>query len=152
MSAEVFKPAAETAEPARIRLLHALNEYWTQLGQENPVAAGAMAFRPAREAAELRRLIRGAATGSALPAEAIARMWRSLCGDALVARGLKAICVAGGDMAQSIEGARSYFGFAPALTPLVEIREALERAEKEGWQPQPGRQGPARRHRRQAAG
>jgi len=128
MSAEVFKPAAESVEPARIRLLHALNEYWTQLAQENPVTAGAMAFRPAREAAELRRLIRGA--GGGLPAEAIARMWRSLCGDALVARGLTAVFVAGGDAAQSLEGARSYFGFAPAITPVIEIREALERAEK----------------------
>src|SRR5690606_27924761 len=33
-----------------------------------------------------------------------------------------------GDIAQSVEAARGYFGFAPNIVPVVEIREALERA------------------------
>lgn len=93
-----------------------------------PAASPAgIGFRPAREAAEMRRLYRQAGELGA-PPDAIARLWRSLCGDMLVARGLKSVYVAGGDIAHSLEAARGYFGFAPNLVPVVEIREALERA------------------------
>ncbi len=82
-------------------------------------------FRPARDAAEIRGLAR-------LPVgvhpDVLARVWRSLMGDALVARGLKAVYVAGGDPALMIDGARGYFGFAPKLIQTLEVRDALQKA------------------------
>jgi hypothetical protein len=38
------------------------------------------------------------------------------------------VYVAGGDMTLTLEAARSYFGFGPDLIPLVDVREALDRA------------------------
>ena len=70
-----------------------------------------------------------AASAAGAPADAVARIWRSLCGDVAVARGLKAVYVAGGDVTLSVEVARGYFGFAPNIVPLVGIRDALERAD-----------------------
>ena len=61
------------------------------------------------------------------PADAVARMWRSLCGDVAAARGLKAVYVAGGDVSLTLEAGRAYFGFGPDLQPVVGIRDALER-------------------------
>jgi hypothetical protein len=74
----------------------------------------------------MRRLCREAAAAGA-PADAVARIWRSICGDVAVARGLKAVYVAGGDMTLTLEAGRSYFGFGPDLIPLVGVRDALER-------------------------
>lgn len=76
----------------------------------------------------MRRLIRSAVE-LGLPAEAVARIWRSLCGDMLITRGLKTVYVAGGDISLSLEAARGYFGFGPPVVPVVEIRDALERAD-----------------------
>lgn len=99
---------------------------WREL-RDAPLAPGAaMGFRPAREAIEMRRLCLAPA-GTGIPADAIARMWRNLCGDVAVARGLKHVFVAGGDMSLTLEAGRSYFGFAPDLVPLVNVRDALER-------------------------
>ncbi len=108
-------------------LLRALAERWRDMLQAPAASPAGIGFRPAREAMEMRRLYRQAAELGA-PPDTIGRLWRSLCGDVLVARGLKAVCVAGGDIAQSLDGARGFFGFAPTLVPVVEVREALERA------------------------
>jgi hypothetical protein len=80
---------------------------------------------PARDAASLRRLTRE--TGA--PPDLVARLWRALSGDLWVARGLKAVYVAGGDHAQLLLGARGYFGFAVNLIEVLDIREALEKAD-----------------------
>lgn len=122
--ADSFHPVAETVNDP---LLAALADRWRELQQAPAVSPSGIGFRPAREAAEMRRLTRAAAA-SGLPADAVARLWRSLCGDMLVSRGLKTVYVAGGDISHSLEAARGYFGFAPTMTPLVEIRDALERA------------------------
>ncbi len=76
----------------------------------------------------MRRMCR-AALAKGTPPDAIARIWRSLCGDVAVARGLKTVYVAGGDVTLSVEAARGYFGFGPNVVPLVGIRDALERAD-----------------------
>jgi hypothetical protein len=122
--ADSFHPVVETVSDP---LLTALAERWRELQQAPAVSPAGIGFRPAREAAEMRRLTR-AATAAGLPADAMARIWRSMCGDMLVSRGLKTVFVAGGDISLSLEAARGYFGFGPAMTPLVEIRDALERA------------------------
>ena len=129
MAADSFHAAAPTtgAEASGDPLLTALAERWRAMLQAPAASPAGIGFRPAREAAEMRRLYRQAGELGA-PADAIARLWRSLCGDMLAARGLKAVYVAGGDIAQAIDGARGYFGFAPNLVPVVEVREALERA------------------------
>jgi hypothetical protein len=125
MGADSFQ-AAQAASDA---LVSVLADKWRELYETPAASPAGIGYRPAREAAEMRRLGR-AAEMSGIQPDAIARIWRSMCGDMLVARGLKAVYVAGGDIAQSIEAARSYFGFAPALVPLVGIREALERADE----------------------
>lgn len=107
--------------------LAALALKWRELRDAPATAPGAGVFRPAREAADMRRLCREA-INSGIPPEAAARVWRSMCGDAAAARGLKAVYVAGGDMTLTLEAGRSYFGFGPDLIPLVEVREALDRA------------------------
>jgi len=123
MAADSFHPPSEAMTDA---FLSALAAKWREL-KDAPVPAGApMGFRPAREAAEMRRLCR-AAQASGVPVDVVARMWRSLCGDAAVARGLKQVFVAGGDVSLTLEAGRSYFGFGPDLVPLVGIRDALER-------------------------
>lgn len=107
--------------------LAALAAKWREL-RDAPVAPGApFGFRPAREAAEMRRIAHIAAAAG-VPADVVARMWRSLCGDAAVARGLRSVFVAGGDVSLTLEASRSYFGFGPDLVPLVAVRDALERA------------------------
>jgi hypothetical protein len=124
--ADSFQGVAETATDP---LLAALADRWRELQQLPAVSPAGIGFRPAREAAEMRRLTRAAADAGA-PADAIARLWRSLCGDVMVSRGLKTVYVAGGDISLSLEAARSYFGFAPQIVPVVEIRDALERADQ----------------------
>jgi hypothetical protein len=109
--------------------LSALADRWRELQQAPAASPAGIGFRPAREAAEMRRLTRAAADAGVSP-DAIARVWRSLCGDMLVNRGLKTVYVAGGDISHSLEAARGYFGFGPVVTPLVEIRDALERADQ----------------------
>ncbi len=125
MAADSFQTSAETAHDI---FLSALAEKWREMRDAPAVSAAGIGFRPAREAAEARRLSRAAA-GVGMPPDAIVRMWRSLCGDVAAARGLKTVYVAGGDISLSIECARGYFGFAPSVVPLVGVREALERAE-----------------------
>lgn len=124
MAADSFQATADVASDP---FLSALSERWRELQQAPAASPAGVGYRPAREAAEMRRLCRQASDVGA-PPDAIARIWRSLCGDMMVARGLKGVYVAGGDIAQSIEAARGYFGFAPSIIPVVEIREALERA------------------------
>ncbi len=124
--ADSFHSVAETATDP---LLAALAERWRELQELPAVSPAGIGFRPAREAAEMRRLTRAAAL-AAIPPDAIARVWRSLCGDMLVTRGLKTVYVAGGDISLSLEAARGYFGFAPQVTAVVEIRDALERADQ----------------------
>jgi len=108
--------------------LSALAEKWRELRDVPAVSASGIGFRPAREAAEMRRMCR-AATAAGAPPDAIARVWRSLCGDVAVARGLKAVYVAGGDITLGVEAARGYFGFGPNIVPLVGVRDALDRAD-----------------------
>lgn len=125
MAADSFHPPSDTLNDA---FLSALAEKWRELKDVPAVSASGIGFRPAREAAEMRRMCRAAlATGA--PPDAIARIWRSLCGDVAVARGLKTVYVAGGDVTLSVEAARGYFGFGPNIVPLVGIRDALERAD-----------------------
>jgi hypothetical protein len=79
------------------------------------VSPAGIGFRPAREAAELRRLAReGAAAG--MPMDAIARIWRSLCGDVAVSRGLKAVYVAGGDVTPVGRGGRAVTSALPPIS------------------------------------
>ena len=124
--ADSFQGVAETVTDP---LLAALADRWRELQQMPAVSPAGIGFRPAREAAEMRRLTR-AASDACVPADAIARLWRSLCGDMMVTRGLKTVYVAGGDISLSLEAARGYFGFAPQVVPVVEIRDALERADQ----------------------
>jgi hypothetical protein len=119
MTVESLRPASEAADE---RLFAALAGKWRSLSQQ----PGDRWFQPARDAAALRMLTRMG--GAGLPPEVMTRLWRSLCGDAMAARGLKTVHVAGGDMVMSMEGARGYFGFGPVLTPAADVREALERA------------------------
>jgi hypothetical protein len=123
MGADSFQAATAVGDA----FLSVLADKWRDLYESPAASPAGVGYRPAREAAEMRRLCRMAESGGP-PPDAIARIWRSMCGDMLVARGLKAVYVAGGDIALSVEAARSYFGFAPNLVPLVGIREALERA------------------------
>ena len=126
MAADSFQSTiSATTDP----FLTALAERWREMQQAPAASPAGVGFRPAREAAEMRRLCRQASAVGA-PPDAIARVWRSLCGDMLVNRGLKTVYVSGGDIAQSIEAARGYFGFAPAIVPLVDIRDALDRADQ----------------------
>jgi len=124
MGADSFQAAVSASD----MLLAALGERWREMHQAPAASPAGIGYRPAREAAEMRHLCREAG-GAGVPPDAIARIWRSFCGDMLVTRGLKAVYVSGGDIALSVEAARSYFGFAPNIVPLVGIREALERAD-----------------------
>lgn len=103
-------------------LMTALAAKYRSLAQ---IADREFVFRPARDAAEIRSLSR---LPVGVHADVLTRVWRSFMGDALVARGLKGVYCAGGDPALLVEGARGYFGFAPNLVPVVEIRQALEKA------------------------
>jgi hypothetical protein len=123
MAADSFHPSSEASSDA---FLAALALKWREMRDAPAPAGGGIGFRPAREAAEMRRLCRDAAASGA-PADAVARMWRSLCGDVAAARGLKAVFVAGGDVSLTLEAGRGYFGFGPDLQPVVGIRDALER-------------------------
>lgn len=125
MAADSFHNPSETMNDA---FLSALAEKWRELRDTPAVSATGIGFRPAREATEMRRMCRAASAAGA-PPDAIARLWRSLCGDVAVARGLKAVYVAGGDVTLGVEAARGYFGFGPNVIPIVGIRDALERAE-----------------------
>ncbi len=119
MTVESLRPATEAADE---RLFAVLTAKWRSLTQQ----PGERWFQPAREAAALRMLTR--MSGAGLPADVMTHLWRSLCGDAMAARGLKTVYVAGGDMVLSMEGARGYFGYGPALASAADVREALERA------------------------
>lgn len=110
--------------------LAALALKWRELRDAPVPAPGTIGFQPAREAIEMRRLCRDASALGASP-EAVARLWRSLCGDVAAVRGLRAVFVAGGDVTLTLEAGRSYFGFGPDLIPLVGIRDALERTVSE---------------------
>ena len=125
MAADSFHNPPDTKNDA---FTSAISEKWRELRDAPAVSPAGIGFRPAREAAEMRRMCRAASAAGA-PADAVARIWRSLCGDVAVARGLKAVYVAGGDVTPSVEAARGYFGFAPSIVPLVGIRDALERAD-----------------------
>jgi hypothetical protein len=115
----------DAVESAQDSFAAAVAARWTCLAQEIAVDTGGFAFFPAREAEELRRLVRG--PGARAPRETLARLWRTLCGDMLVARGLKGIHLAGGDAAMLIEGARGYFGFGAPVVVAGSLREAFER-------------------------
>src|SRR5262249_5118237 len=93
MGADSFQAAAAVGDA----FLSVLAEKWRELHDAPAASPAGIGYRPAREAAEMRRLCRMAEPGG-LPADAIARIWRSMCGDMLVARGLKAVYVAGGDI------------------------------------------------------
>jgi hypothetical protein len=124
MAADSLREPSEAGEQS---FLHVLSAKWRELREAPAVSAAGIGVRPAREAAELRRLI-GAGRRAGLPEAALARIWRSLCGEIAAERGLSAVCVAGGDASQSVEAARGYFGFAPPVALLSSVREALERA------------------------
>lgn len=124
MGVESFRHPAESADEA---ILSAVAQRWQLLAQDASTAAAGFAFHPAREAAQLRQMVR--AQGGAAPADTLTRVWRALAGDMLVARGLKTVYVAGGDMAQALPAARGYFGFGVNMVPLGDAREALEKAD-----------------------
>ena len=123
MAADSFHPSSEASEDG---FLAALGQKWREMRDAPLPAGGGIGIRPAREAAEMRRLCREAAVTGA-PADAVARLWRSLCGDVAAARGLKAVFVAGADVSLTLACGRGYFGFGPDLQPVVGIRDALER-------------------------
>ena len=127
MAADSFHASTATLNDA---FLSAMAEKWREMKDAPAVSAAGIGFRPAREAAEARRLSRAAAAAG-MPADAMVRIWRSLCGDVAVARGLKAVYVAGGDVAQGVETARGYFGFGPNMVPLMGVRDALDRADSQ---------------------
>ncbi len=110
MAADSFHPPSETMNDA---FLSALAEKWRELkrcpGRFGP--GHRLSVRPARlpKCGACAR----AASAAGAPPDAIARLWRSLCGDVVVARGLKTVYVAGGDISLSVEAARGYFGFGP---------------------------------------
>lgn len=79
------------------------------------------------QAAQLREALSSGEV--AISPAAAARLWRCLCGEVMAARGLKSVLMAGGEPAQMLEAARGYFGFAVALTPAGDVREALDRVE-----------------------
>jgi hypothetical protein len=123
MAADSFHPSSGASGDA---FLAALALKWREMRDAPLPVNGGIGFRPAREAAEMRRLCREAAASGA-PADAVARMWRSLCGDVAAARGLRAVYVAGGDVSLTLEAGRGYFGFGPDLQAVVSVRDALER-------------------------
>ena len=84
--------------------------------------------RPAEQARLGRVFLAAADTG--LPTDAMRRIWRSLCGEAMARQGLAAVFLAGTDAVMTRDGARSYFGFAPGVIHVAEVREALERIEE----------------------
>lgn len=127
MSAEVFatfktSPAPTLLAPDERELADLIAEVYAAQ------TAGDGAFRPARDAAEMRALSRRAPQG--LPAGTLARVWRTVAGDAWFSgpkRAIAQVCVVGGDAVEMMEAARGYFGFNAPLTPMMEIRETLER-------------------------
>ncbi len=129
MGAENIRAVGEAADDI---LMGAIAERWRIMLQEAAIATGAsgaasgVGFSPARDAAALRRLIHSRNTGG-VPADTITRMWRALSGDMMVARGLKAVFVAEGDVS-SLLGAREYFGSGANIQPVMELRHALEQA------------------------
>lgn len=123
MGAENIRAVGEAADDI---LMGAIAERWRIMLQEAAGATGEVGFSPARDAAALRRLIRSRNTAG-VPADTITRMWRALSGDMMVARGLKAVFVAEGDV-QSLLGAREYFGSGANIQPVMELRHALEQA------------------------
>ncbi len=118
-----------TADAETDAFLAALADKWREMQNAPATSPAGIGYRPAREAAEMRRMCKYA-KDIGMPPDVAARLWRSLCGDMMVNRGLKTVYVAGGDISHSIESARSYFGFAPAVVPVVSIRDALERADE----------------------
>lgn len=126
MGVESFRAIGEAADDI---LMGAIAERWRIMLKENAAAGGNIAFSPASDAAALRRLIRSRNTGH-VPADTITRMWRALSGDIMVARGLKAVHVAGGDVGVLLQGAQGYFGFGANIKVANEIREALEKADQ----------------------
>ena len=126
MGVESFRAVGEAADDI---LMGAIAERWRIMLQENAAVAGGVGFSPASDAAALRRLIRSRNTGN-VPADTITRMWRALSGDMMVARGLKAVHVSGGDVGVLLQGARGYFGFGANIQIATEIREALEKADQ----------------------
>ena len=126
MGVESFRAVGEAANDI---LMGAIAERWRIMLQENAAVVGGVGFSPANDAAALRRLIRSRNTGN-VPPDTITRMWRALSGDMMVARGLKAVHVSGGDVGVLLQGARGYFGFGANINVLAEIREALEKADQ----------------------
>jgi hypothetical protein len=108
------------------RLMAALATRWRMM----TAGAGPFRFQPARLAMEARTIQAGGA--HELPIDAVTRIWRCFCGEVMAAQGLQAVYVAGGDIAETIEAARGYFGFGPNLVQVPEVREALDRADEAG--------------------
>lgn len=125
MAADSVHLSSETMNDA---FLEALAEKWRELRDRPVQLTGTTGFRPAREAQQL-RMMTEAALATHMPADALARVWRSLCGDVAHAGGLKTVYMAGGDPLACLEAVRGYFGFGPQVAPLLGVREALERAE-----------------------
>ena len=119
MDPETVETAIEEADK---RLVAAIAE---RLALAGSVVASALPVSPAQDAAVVRRLTRM----TSAPPDTVARLWRALSGDIWVTRGLKAVYVAGGDPAQLLLGARGYFGFGVNVIQVLDIREALEKAD-----------------------
>ncbi|MEZ5939006.1 MAG: hypothetical protein R3C52_12450 [Hyphomonadaceae bacterium] len=119
MSVESFPPAGEQAGADGMTQLQ---DMWRRLAARDR-------YRPAQDAADLRNLLASLGPDET-PPDVLARVWRSLCGDAAVRAGVKAVYVGGGAPDQALEGARGFFGFGPAIVPVSEVRDALEHAEE----------------------
>lgn len=105
----------------------AFGRRWRVLQQERTSGGKAFVYRPGDDMAELRSMAAGA-NGDPDLRGALVRLGRAMQGEMLVASGLDAVYVAGGQIDQSVEGARGHFGFGVSVKVVTDIREALEAA------------------------
>ncbi|MBI1339005.1 hypothetical protein GC169_02175 [bacterium] len=121
---ESLRDAVAAAER---KLVDLLAERWRLLERELAEPGFNSGFDPARDAATARRVVESAA--GRLPAGVAVRIWRALSAETQPLRGVVSVLTCGGDLGILNEAARGYFGFACDVSPVAEIREALERAE-----------------------
>ncbi len=127
MSADTTYP--DDTDIAAKAVAAAFGRRWRVVQQERTAGGRAFAYAPGADAAELRAMAVGGG-GDPVLSRALLRLGLAMQGELLVASGLKAVYVAGGQMDRSLEGARGYFGFGAPITPLKDVREALEYALK----------------------
>lgn len=123
MSADTTFP--DDTDIAAKAIAAAFGRRWRVIQQERVSGGKAFAYAPGADMAELRAMAAGAA-GDPVLRGALVRLGLAMQGEILVASGLDAVYVAGGQMDKAIEGARGYFGFGVRIKPVTDIREALE--------------------------